>query len=357
MNNLIIIGNGFDLAHGLKTSYNHFIEYLINKTCKEKTFTQLIFEEYSIENYNQLISYVKNMGINESHFRNIFIGSLIVDLSIHNWCDIEAKYYLILSKVGQKNALYKNYYDLNKDFGYLRESLLEYLINEIKGSAPIESYKELFDELFTQSTTILNFNYTDTIQLLYTKQLKFKYKTIHIHGEIYNSNNPIIFGYAATNKQSRDLIDEGENENMRFIKKNLYKRTDNEYLLTKYLEDTIQIDLTILGHSCGISDNLILNQIFNHKHVRSIRFFYYEDMKSDPMGEEHFFQTQVNIDRIMNDDQRFRDLLIDYTRSTRMPQQGDGIEHKNKFINYIKELREEQKSRTPYSGGGPYFIG
>ena len=27
MNRIILIGNGFDLAHGLKTSYKHFIDY------------------------------------------------------------------------------------------------------------------------------------------------------------------------------------------------------------------------------------------------------------------------------------------------------------------------------------------
>ena len=30
MNRLVIIGNGFDLAHGLKTSYGDFINYYIN---------------------------------------------------------------------------------------------------------------------------------------------------------------------------------------------------------------------------------------------------------------------------------------------------------------------------------------
>ena len=30
MNKLIIIGNGFDLAHGIKTSYNHFIDNYFN---------------------------------------------------------------------------------------------------------------------------------------------------------------------------------------------------------------------------------------------------------------------------------------------------------------------------------------
>ena len=40
MNRIIIVGNGFDLAHGLKTKYEHFIEWYImswvEKNQKEK---------------------------------------------------------------------------------------------------------------------------------------------------------------------------------------------------------------------------------------------------------------------------------------------------------------------------------
>ena len=40
MNRIIIVGNGFDLAHGLKTKYEHFIECYImswvEKNQKEK---------------------------------------------------------------------------------------------------------------------------------------------------------------------------------------------------------------------------------------------------------------------------------------------------------------------------------
>ncbi len=31
MNKLLIIGNGFDLAHGLKTSYNHFLLWYLDQ--------------------------------------------------------------------------------------------------------------------------------------------------------------------------------------------------------------------------------------------------------------------------------------------------------------------------------------
>lgn len=37
MNRLILIGNGFDLAHGMKTSYNDFILWYLKK-CFEEAF-------------------------------------------------------------------------------------------------------------------------------------------------------------------------------------------------------------------------------------------------------------------------------------------------------------------------------
>jgi len=346
MNNLIIIGNGFDLAHGLKTSYHHFIEYLITKTIQDGTFSHTILGSYPVKDYADLKFQFKIGNIQPHNFKNRFIGSLIVDLSVDNWCDIEAKYYSILSQVGQKNALHSDYSSLNKNFEYVRKSLIEYLKEEIGSVNPIESYKAFFKRIRERPTTIINFNYTDTIQLVYSNELQ-KSNLIHIHGELKNSNNPIVFGYAATNEQSRTLIEVGENEKMRYIKKNLYKRTDNEFRLRRYLDDTNKIDITILGHSCGISDNLILHQIFTHKNVRSIRFFYYQDDKKDTTGEEHFFQTQVNIDRIINDDIKYRDLLVDYTNTIRMPQLKDDLDKTTEFIQYINKFSNEQKGRVP----------
>ena len=35
MNRIILIGNGFDLAHGLKTSYNDFIKWYLKRALLE----------------------------------------------------------------------------------------------------------------------------------------------------------------------------------------------------------------------------------------------------------------------------------------------------------------------------------
>ena len=355
MNNLIIIGNGFDLAHGLETSYNDFIKHLINKTINENTFsTQIIrdeslFKYRHIKNYNDLILKIKQDGINIFDFRNKFIGKLLEMMYENNWCDIEAKYFEVLSSVGKNNDLYLKYSDLNKDFEFLRESLSKYLNTQIKIDRPIKSYENLFDILDSNETTILNFNYTKTVQKLYLKPTH-KSKIVHIHGEIDNPRNPIVFGYAATHSESRKLMSEGNNEKMRYIKKNLYKRAENEYLLSSYLESTKNIDISIFGHSCGISDNLILNQIFNHENVNSISIYYHMHEKIDPQGEEHFFQTQVNIDRIMIEDEKFRELLTDQNRSARMPQIGDNELQIEEFTKFIHELKQKQTTEKDTIG-------
>jgi hypothetical protein len=86
-----------------------------------------------------------------------------------------------------------------------------------------------------------------------------------------------------------------------------------------------------------LSDKLILNQILNHKNINSINVFYYEEY-------EHYFQTQVNIDRIMNNDDHFTK-LVDFNSSHRMPQHNDKPEQQEAFIKYITPLIEERKER------------
>lgn len=44
MNILYLIGNGFDLAQGLQTSYQHFYEYLKNQTAKNSV-SELMLKE------------------------------------------------------------------------------------------------------------------------------------------------------------------------------------------------------------------------------------------------------------------------------------------------------------------------
>ncbi len=272
------------------------------------------------------------------YFKNLFF-KLVYDTSLSGWNDIEKLYF---DELNGKQIDYlhvdrnlDSVHNLNNQFEDVKLHLGDYLQSEQNKFKTIPSFEDFFSQLEkTDNNLILNFNYTDTVSKYSAN------KTIHIHGELDKKENPIIFGYAANNEESRALISKENNEYMRNIKKHCYKRTSNEKNLISYLEDNNDIDVLILGHSCGISDKLILNQIFNHKNTRSIQVFYYNEYES-------FYQTQVNIDRIMNNDVNFKK-LVDFQSSIRMPQYSDTQEQFSDFQQYITKMLAQQKARkTP----------
>jgi hypothetical protein len=51
--------------------------------------------------------------------------------------------------------------------------------------------------------------------------------------------------------------------------------TKNFYELTRFIESN-NFQTYIYGHSCGISDRTMLNQIFEHENCKSIKIFYHK---------------------------------------------------------------------------------
>ena len=137
MHNLIIIGNGFDLAHNLKTSYNHFIRYMVDLHCADKSNFSDLLDFNFVENYDDLMRQMKE-GSSESsiRFNNLFVKILLNDIVLKDWCDIEQKYFEILINISEgKDKTYTNPKQLNLDFDKLKNYLIKYL--EIEGSSCI----------------------------------------------------------------------------------------------------------------------------------------------------------------------------------------------------------------------------
>lgn len=343
MPNLIIIGNGFDLAHNLETSYPQFIKYLV-----DSNRDNIIHKDLFIRPVEMFYEELRRINHYDIHLRNTVKNNLLIQLILNhflqNWSDVEELYFRHLYNIGENSATYDKPEILNKEFDQIKSALEKYLSEQESKSVKIESYNAMFSALDSESTLILNFNYTKTIERLYNSSLT-KSDVLHFHGELGSDTNPIIFGYAASHEDARKLVEKNNNEFMKNIKKHLYKRTANEALLTKYLNHK-QINVLILGHSCGLSDKLILNQILTHEHVETIRTFYFEKY-------ENYFDTAVNIDRIMNDDEKFKKRVIDFSRSSRMPQNNDEQTQREEFITYIRSLKELQKRKeiiTSYLG-------
>lgn len=178
MNRIILIGNGFDLAHGLPTSYNSFIcsfweyflvkveEYRCNKLDNEYiTFETDMYDlayitsgmpclssEYSINKLEEQIKRFKgSMGTGAKVnlvFKNKFLETISRHSGAKNWVDIEDAYYKFLySFIDRKEGadyFYQDIKKLNEDFCKIKNELETYLTriisdNKIEPDRNIES--------------------------------------------------------------------------------------------------------------------------------------------------------------------------------------------------------------------------
>lgn len=199
-----------------------------------------------------------------------------------------------------------------------------------------------FSELNNPKTLVLNFNYTNTVSN-YLDNYKH-IKQINIHGELDNQNNPMIFGFAATDKESKILTDKNEEGYMRNIKKFNYLFTNNDKELKSLMNDTRGFDVIIIGHSCGVSDRLILSEIFNHNNLKTITPFYFKD-------KEGYLQTIINIDRIIDDyskeskDEKSFNKLENYPECIPMIQHDSKKEDIDEFKKYIVQHKVYKENR------------
>lgn len=209
MNRLILVGNGFDLAHGLKTSYKNFIiwylaeclgqvsylpktyqdELLEIKFCHYNDFVRIInahkpgnlnikitkgdltnfivncFEEQTIkevmnireDNVYDFItsssfdSYDSNRYQPESlKFRVLsnLLRSLIINCQDCNWVDIENEYFDQLKACKTKDGAFdkKEVCKLNSEFTFLKQKLEEYLTLQ-QEQADIKVMPELLEAI------------------------------------------------------------------------------------------------------------------------------------------------------------------------------------------------------------------
>lgn len=156
MNRIILIGNGFDLAHNIKTSYNDFIndywekimQKLRNNVNGNFTTYLNIFEtnEIKIEDvpggpynagdwvngntYDDLVEILEKRGLNLT-FKNRFLEILTKKQNERNWVDIENEYYALLKESFRNNASNYKIEELNEDLNQIK-NLLELHLSEIE---------------------------------------------------------------------------------------------------------------------------------------------------------------------------------------------------------------------------------
>jgi len=337
MNKLVIIGNGFDLAHGLKTSYKDFLVWSVNQSISNKdnpNYEGLInfstdelpaYQKISIESIEQFHDFIIHWEI-KPNYKYFFIER-IFKASYENWVDIENEYFRELVNIySDRNvATYdkkKRLRELNLSLEILKKELDKYLKLESKNTYINEDIAEHFKEIFTIPDSdisyimVLNFNYTDNVEKYIYKFINQYISINYIHGKLYEEKNPIIFGYGDETDEHYEKIEKlNDNEYLKYMKSFAYLQTPNYKRLFDFLDKKDEkFDVYIMGHSLGLSDRLLFTHIFEHENFNSVKIYYYQ--KSEL--ENDFYEKTQNISRYIRRDSRhrMRTKLVSFIEST-----------------------------------------
>lgn len=149
MNRIIIIGNGFDLAHGLKTKYEDFINWYFDewvqklRVCHKHRESDELCEYVSknnhwhnvlYEHYNIITKQPDGKGLiyaikDNPYFdykQSRFLERITKCIEKNNWVDIEKEYYNLLSldfESSDNDSIAK----LNNELAFLKSQLIAYL--------------------------------------------------------------------------------------------------------------------------------------------------------------------------------------------------------------------------------------
>lgn len=224
---IIILGNGFDLDLGLKTSYADF--------AKSEFWQDLMADNNHSTNDQRLLGFLK--------------GKYDVD----KWIDIEAA---LLEYALDKthNHRISNAEEDREDYKQLCQALKQYLIEQQNDYVPsaisvarglMGSFKSM-----TNASKLYSFNYTQLDVLAQKLNIHMGYDAVHIHGSLMDEGN-LILGID-TNK----TIDERYSF--------LYKTQNRQYRHTDILKDLRDKDEYIFfGHSLNGMDYSYFQSLFN----------------------------------------------------------------------------------------------
>ena len=318
MNDLYLIGNGFDLAHGLKTSYNDFLLWYLKESISNAEYSTFEDTLLKIDSQNSsfipsgsptiplLLEHSKRSNVSIK-FKHDFFKKIVENYRDYKWVDIEYEYYMTIVEIyrdmEKSNVIRSDFHfsrlnPLNLCFDYIKKKLVEYLLT-IEKTSKLEN-QEIESILLegtgperkgTGSKLFVNFNYTKTLQLYTSRNFPAKNNLVNIHGELVNPSNPIIFGYGDEMDPHYEKIENlNNNEFLKNIKSFGYFRTNNYQRVNSFIEGSgNHFTVKILGHSCGLSDRILLNTIFEHPNCYKIKIYFYQ--KSE-MENDYFEKTQ-----------------------------------------------------------------
>ncbi len=282
MSLLFILGNGFDIAHGIKTQYSEFRKFVLSLYPESFDFRDEIVYLEDFENIESgefaaeilLHAMDKSCGDNWSNFEEAlahvnFNSKLPFANHKENETDEEdrelMKDYLLCMDV-----LTSGFINCSKIWQDFFRIWIKDIENQIEGGefACISALQELFD---SNDSLFLTFNYTKTLQKLYGIK-----KVVHIHNRV---GQKLIFGHGESNMMYNADLTAGPCISSSFLDDMIMSfKKDTTLPLKKYNDFFKKLDHQInkvysYGFSYGKVDSIYIKKIIEKINPNSTWYF------------------------------------------------------------------------------------
>lgn len=271
---LFIIGNGFDRAHGLPTSYWDFRAYLENKY---PNFLRSFEEHYDIYPASDESAIRQTLWNElETNLANIDEDT-IIDQSVSIDMDLES------GDVGIEDTLYSYF---SEEYDYINQ-LAKYLKQWVRTIRIKDVIPKTNHIASNENDYYITFNYTAVLETVYQISTS---NILHIHGSLRQHEDDPILGHGNLNRiervkkkreEAESLFDEKWSSICRAVE-DYYRRTYkniNRYIPKLFRLSQMPIaEVIVVGHSLAGVDLPYFHAIDTYigKKVRWKIFFYSE---------------------------------------------------------------------------------
>ena len=330
---ILVLGNGFDLAHDLKTTYRDFLDYCSKNKMNDKQYSQNLWLQHFINKPNLGTTWIDL----EKEIYDVLTNFLYKDLidkfkvnamkfelkkNTNNFSFYDIKNYLISYS---RKTVEQTHYKIMKETGVYTESLNVYIENE-EGFAnflydQLRSFTKLFEDYLLEEINknqenkyklslqsieakeggkdiyVVSFNYTDTCQRFYTDKVNNysnikNFKPIYVHGNAtYNDDYKdckLVLGTKSFNTPGNKVkqydIPVCFNIFQKHNQRHKYGTIEPYQDFIRALIEISEIDKNnipifhVIGHSLDETDHNILEHIFNVNKKSIINIYYHDEL-------------------------------------------------------------------------------
>ena len=282
MHRLVVIGNGFDIAHGLHTKYSDFMEYLLSYEQKPEVIKGrfIRLDSVSLQDqarhrfYEAISKYIPEQDLWSS-----FEEALAV-LDDEQLQDDNSCYLLGYGDENWRDSAHHDFqYMIGEALSFASDipSYFSQWIGNIDTRVP----PQISSQIISRNCLFLNFNYTDTLETAYGISAGW---ILYIHGKALRGDR-LILGHHSDTLFQDEPIPQFQSEEEREIYYDNYTEdvriAEAQEIIKSYFRGTYKDTASIIGNNQAFFHSLTtINEVFVLGHSLSpIDFDYFIEIK------------------------------------------------------------------------------